>query len=204
MLRTLRPLFLCSLLVVLATPLAHALVLSPVGSGGGPYGALPGGTVAIPAPVGAVVVIDMSGCFDLSPGPATPAPVAVACGGPGPAGNTLTAISVAPGVATFSVLGSATNPGGGGPGAVSPCAVVFIGGVAAGPINISSPDQNGVGGLNVADGSLFLQDRDLLASPKNQARSDFNNSGTVNPADGAIFLTWLFGAFPNSSPATCP
>ena len=105
------------------------------------------------------------------------------------AAKTVSVTTNASGVAVFRLLGRVlTNPGPGS-GVASQCAVVTADGVPFGTVNVATGDLNGGGGINPADGALFLADRDTPpANTRNLARSDYNGSGLVNPADGGIYI----------------
>ena len=169
--------------LILAVPLFASdvkaqLILSSEVPGGGPL-PLAIMTTTVPAPAGALVTIDMSGCPGLVPVP-TPG-VAVACGAPGPAGNSVSAVA-GPAGAVFTVLGYSLPA----PAAPSFCAALFVAGAPVGPFNVAAADLNGAGGCNPADGALYMVDYFSFTNP---ARANYNGIGGVNPADAAIFLT---------------
>lgn len=65
-----------------------------------------------------------------------------------------------------------------------------------GAISVSTPDLNGLTGVNPVDQSLFLADRYCESAPDSPvyyARSDFNGDGLLNPVDFSILLNIRFG-----------
>ena len=89
--------------------------------------------------------------------------------------------------------GAASNDGGGAPGAGFKCATVFAGDENLGTINVGAFDQNGFGGVNPADISVWI--RDAFAFPSAfYGRSDFNCTRTINPADLTLLLQTSFGS----------
>ena len=121
----------------------------------------------------------------------------------------------------FWVRGNSLNfPLGSNSPVVTRCAILRVYNFGAGgactkgteafntPINIAAADQDQANGINAADGSRFVADRDLPSSNKLQARSDFNGSGAVNPADGSIMLTYVLPQkfFSSAGPpySSCP
>jgi hypothetical protein len=104
--------------------------------------------------------------------------------------KTVSAVTNASGVATFLIAGYAASGPGNPPGAGAGCATVQVDGVPFSNLTIGSFDQNGAGGVNPADLSNWLGDRQaFIASALNyRGRSDFNGSNTVDPADGSLIL----------------
>ncbi len=94
------------------------------------------------------------------------------------------------GTATMRIVGGAANNAAGSPAAGARCARIYADGVLLGSVNVGAFDQNGGGGLNVADVSVWLSDAfddDL------EGRSDFDCSGSVTPADLAVLTSVTFG-----------
>jgi hypothetical protein len=115
------------------------------------------------------------------------------------------------GTVLFGLIGAASNPGGGTPGAPapgndSPCATVRADGVLMGTIAVATYDQNGTGGVDDADLALFLNDRfSLIGTGLDRSRSDYDFSGTVDVRDLALFLRVRFaGGSATSCPSACP
>jgi len=106
------------------------------------------------------------------------------------AARTVTAVTGLNGVATFQIGGYAASGPGNPPGAGAGCATVQADGVPFPSLTIGAFDQNGAGGVNPADLSNWLGDRQaFIASALNyRGRSDFNGSSTVDPADGSLIL----------------
>jgi len=152
-----------------------------------------------------VVVISMAGCTSAEIRLSSNQPFAgvfVNC-----AAKSVSAVTNASGIATFRLLGRIASHPGTGSGATAQCASVSADGVSLGTINVAVADQNGAGGCNAADGSLFLADRDTPAG-QNRARSDFNgaiSTPAVNAADGSLFLQLRdFSGVDASEAADCP
>ena len=76
------------------------------------------------------------------------------------------------------------------------CAVVRVDpayGGNLGTMNVAAFDENGVGGLNPADISVWLPD--AFAFPQAYVgRSDFNCTNSINPADLAMLLNASLGS----------
>jgi len=104
--------------------------------------------------------------------------------------KTLTAVTNSSGVATFAVGGYAASGPGNPAGAGAGCATVQVDGVPFANLTVGAFDQNGGGGVNPADLSNWLGDRQaFIANAANyRGRSDFNGSNTVDPADGSLIL----------------
>jgi hypothetical protein len=124
------------------------------------------------------------------------------------------AVTDASGNATFRVVGNAVNPGGGSGGVPAaglgdtPCAEVRADGQLLGSLRVKAYDQNGSGGVNPVDLSLFLNDSFNSAScgpyPRAacaayRSRSDYNDTGSINPVDLSLFLSVSFATQSNNS-----
>jgi hypothetical protein len=97
----------------------------------------------------------------------------------------VTAVTDGSGTVMISIVGGANNTFTNAPAAGSNCGIIFADGVNLGPVNVGAFDQNGSGGVNPADVSVWLADSfdgDL------EGRSDFNCAGGVNPADLSVLL----------------
>lgn len=90
---------------------------------------------------------------------------------------------------TFRVVGCATNLGA-SPGAVAPGVDVYADGVFLRTISASVLDQDGAGGVDGADLSLFLAD---YFSGQPFARSDYDGDGTLGGNDLSIWHAAFFG-----------
>jgi len=115
------------------------------------------------------------------------------------AAKTVTAVTNASGVATFRIKGGAASGPGNPAGAGSPgCATVQADGVPMGNLLVGAFDNNNTGGVNAADLSNWLGDRNgYIANVANyRSRSDFDGSASVTPADGSAILS------ASSSPAS--
>ena len=145
--------------------------------------------------VGGVVMIDFSGCTSqdirlCDAQPNHPAGL-FNCGQ-----KRVMAITDANGVATFRVAGGATHMGANTPGAGAGCARIYVDGIAAGLLTVGAPDENGIGGVDVADLSAFAADR----FGNYRGRSDLNGDNAVTVGDLAVFAAFRFGG---GSTASC-
>ena len=110
---------------------------------------------------------------------------------PGPASCTLLyGFTNDDGEITFRLVGGANNTTGAVPGyAGAPCTqgcmVVRINGAISGRLSVGAFDQNGNGGVNPADISVWLVDG---FSGQYFARSDFDFNNLVSPADLSLLL----------------
>jgi hypothetical protein len=100
-------------------------------------------------------------------------------------GGLVTANTDGAGQVTLTLTGAANNLGSGDPAAPFNCGSVYVEGVNLGSMNVAAYDENGAGGVNPADLSVWLSDS---FSPLVEGRSDFNCTNTVNPADLSILL----------------
>jgi hypothetical protein len=89
------------------------------------------------------------------------------------------------GMATFRIVGAARNLTGGDPGAGFRCARIYADGVLIAYVNIGAYDEDGSGGVNPADLSVWMVD---FFEGVYLGRSDFNCSQHINPADLALLL----------------
>ena len=146
---------------------------------------------------GTAVAIDFSGC--------TPdirlcsvqsaAGTAVDC-----TGNVIHAVTDGNGQVTLRILGGANNATGGAPGAGFECARVSADGIWLAFVNVGAVDQDGAGGVNPADVSLWLSD--AFAFPATYVgRSDFDCSHTIDPADLSLLIQASLGG---GSSQSCP
>jgi hypothetical protein len=154
----------------------------------GPGGVDPVATFTVPAPAGALVVIDLTFCpgFSIS-GVGGPGQV-VACG------PLKTVSTVAgPGGAVFTIGGC-----GGGLTPLFACATVTVAGVAAPPLRIGVFDRDCANGVGAGDLALVIND--FVNAPAEQ-RSDYDKSGVVGAGDLAILINVFIAG---GSTATCP
>ena len=96
------------------------------------------------------------------------------------------------GVARARIVGAASHHAAGDPGAGFKCAGFSSSGVDLGPLNIATYDQDGVGGVNPVDVSLWISD--ALSTRTIVGRSDFNCTNTINPVDLSRLLSASFGS----------
>jgi hypothetical protein len=147
--------------------------------------------------VGALVVLDFSGCPDVSICSAQVTPgITAQCS---PTSHTISGFTNAGGQVTFYVIG-----GGNGhqPCSAAPCMIVSIDGVVVTDgvnhpiVNVSTTDLNGINGVSAADLSQFFADS---FSATYCARSDYDHSVTcafaVGASDLSRWLTSFFGGY---------
>ena len=102
---------------------------------------------------------------------------------------------------TFRVVGCANNLGA-SPGAVAPGVDVYADGVFLRTISAAVLDQDGGGGLDGADLSLFLAD---YFSGQPFSRSDFDGDGTLSGNDLSVWHAAFFaGGSARSGTPSCP
>jgi len=106
-------------------------------------------------------------------------------------GGLLTATTDESGSITLTLTGGANNLGAGEPAAPFKCANVYVEGVNLGAMNVGVFDENGAGGVNPADMSVWLSDS---FSPSVEGRSDFNCTNSVNPADLSVLIAISLGS----------
>lgn len=110
------------------------------------------------------------------------------------AAKTVSKVTSAGGVATFRIVGGATNNGGNPAGVGVGCATVSADGVPLGNMTVGTPDENGglggLGGVDVLDTGAFFGDR----FGAYRGRSDMNGDGAVDVLDTATFFNVRFGA----------
>jgi len=148
---------------------------------------------------GSSVVIDFNACTpDIRVCSVQPvAGVTADCSG---AVGEIDAVTDGSGSVTIRIVGGANNTAFGTPGAGFKCATVYADGVNLGTINVGAFDENGAGGVNPADISVYLGD----AFGAYVGRSDFNCTNSINPADLAVLLgASLGGGSFNSCAAYC-
>ena len=115
----------------------------------------------------------------------------VQSGWPGPAGCPMLAgFTDGTGEITFRLMGGANNTSGAAPGydgaaCSGGCLVVRVNGAVARRLSVAAYDQNGNGGVNPADISVWLTD---TFSNHYFARSDFDFNDAVSPADLSLLL----------------
>jgi hypothetical protein len=109
------------------------------------------------------------------------------------AARTVSAITLADGIARFRLLGNAGSGPGNPPGLISGCAVVRVDGIIISTaVRIGAYDQDGKNGVNAADQALFMAT--LFAGPAGyRTRADFNGDGLCNSADLGKMLSVLLG-----------
>ncbi len=139
---------------------------------------------------GCEVSIDFQRCFDVQVSLDQPWPgLSVECVAGAPPYAIVRGTTDAEGRVYFRIVGGARNTGAGTPAYGFKCARVFVNGfdltTPVGGVNVAAYDQNGTGGVNPADVSVWLSDSfdaDL------EGRSDFNCSNTINPVDLSLIL----------------
>jgi len=120
--------------------------------------------------------------------------------------GTVTATTDASGTTRMRITGGARNMVPHTPGAGFQCGVVRADGVELGAINVAAFDENGVGGANPADLSLYFSDAQDYMSEAGiyRGRSDFNCSHSLNPADQSLLMSIIFrGRSVNSCSTYC-
>ena len=151
---------------------------------------------------GSSVVIDFNACAaDIRVCSVQPvAGVTADCSG---AVGSISAVSDGAGSVVLRVVGGARNTAAHTVGAGFKCATVYADGVNLGTINVAAFDENGAGGVNPADISVWLPDSfDYPATYR--GRSDYNCTNSINPADLSLLLgASLGGASFNSCSAYC-
>lgn len=151
---------------------------------------------------GSSVVIDFSGCsVDIRVCSVQPtAGVTADCSG---TVGSISGVTDGSGSIVMKIVGGARNTASHTPGSPFKCATVYADGVNMGKINVGAYDENGAGGVNPADISVWLPDSfDYPATYR--GRSDFNCTQSINPADLSLLLaTSLGGASFNSCSAYC-
>ena len=147
------------------------------------------------------VTIDFGACSDIRIATVQPSPgVTVECLASPPHHALVHATSDALGTVRMSIVGFATNTGAHDPGSGFKCATVYAGTTNLGTVNVGAFDQNGSGGINPVDISVYLPDQ--FGFPATfRGRSDFNCTGTITPADLSILLAALFGSGSTQSAA---
>ena len=112
----------------------------------------------------------------------------------------ITATTDVNGMVVMRIVGGGLN---GGPAAGFKCASIYAGSPAVflGRANVGIFDENGAGGVNPTDISIWFGD---WASPGFEGRSDYNCSHSINAADLSIFLdASLAGGSFNSCSVYC-
>lgn len=148
--------------------------------------------------IGSSVVIDFNACeIDIRVCSVQPvAGVTADCSG---AVGEINAVTNGVGAVVLRIVGGARNIAPGSPGELFKCATVYADGVNLGNINVGAPDENGSGGVNPADISVWLSDS--FAFPGVYVgRSDFNCTQSINAADLSQMLSFSLGA---GSTASC-
>jgi len=151
---------------------------------------------------GSSVVIDFNSCeIDIRVCSVQPfAGVTASCAG---AVGSINAVTDGSGTATLRIVGGARNSAAHTPGEDYKCATIYADGVNMGTVNIGAFDENGVGGVNPADISVWLPDS-FDQPGVYRARSDYNCSHTINPADLSLLLgVSIPGTSLNSCSAYC-
>jgi len=151
---------------------------------------------------GSSVVIDFNACnVDIRVCSVQPvAGVTADCSG---AVGSISAVTDGSGSVVLRIVGGARNTAFGTPGAGFKCATVYADGVNLGNMNVGAYDENGSGGVNPADISVFLPDSFRFPTFY-VGRSDFNCTQNINPADLSLILGVSLGAASfNSCSAYC-
>jgi hypothetical protein len=145
------------------------------------------GFVGQPLP-GVLVEIVMDDCApDLrlcehQPGTPATTPVEVSCV---PPRSSVRASTDDEGRVRLALVGSASNTHAGAPAAGWQCARVYADGILMASVNVGAYDQNGAGGGNPADASIWSEDN---WDEDYESRSDLDCSHSVNPADLSLML----------------
>jgi len=151
---------------------------------------------------GSSVVIDFNACSaDIRVCSVQPvAGVTADCSG---AVGSISAVTDGAGSVVLRIVGGARNIAAHTPGAGYKCATVYADGINLGNVNIGAYDENGAGGVNPADISVWLPD--LFDYPGTyRGRSDFNCTNNINPSDLSLLLSAVLGgASFNSCSAYC-
>ena len=149
---------------------------------------------------GADVSVDLGSCFDTRIATPQPFPgITVTCNGSGAVVHGTTDAS---GQAVFRIAGGGKLTTPGSPGAGIGCATIAAGTMTLGNVTVSAFDLNGVGGVNPADLSLFLNDSfAYAASATYVGRSDYNCTNSINPADFSMLIATSIGFGSTSSAA---
>lgn len=92
----------------------------------------------------------------------------------------------------FTIVGSSNNATGAAPGHPLNCARILMEGVGISTAKVATFDQNGVGGVNPVDMSVWLPDS---FSGTFFERSDFNFDGSLSPADLSLMLQVSLSTF---------
>jgi hypothetical protein len=146
---------------------------------------------------GSNVLIDFENCdVDIRLCGSQPHPgTTPACGG-GPVGA-VSAVTDGAGAVSLRIVGGARNDVNGWPGETGPCANVYADGVLIGDLQVATLDQDGHGGVNAADLSLWLDD---FFSASGFLRSDYNCASGVAVVDLSL---WLSAYFAGGSTTSC-
>jgi hypothetical protein len=124
---------------------------------------------------------DLRLCRD-QPGTGSTTPVTVLCG---TGGATARAVTDANGSVRLALIGHASNTHSNAPAAGWQCAKVYADGVLIADLNVGAYDQNGAGGANPADASIWSEDN---WDEDYESRSDLNCTHTINPVDLSLIL----------------
>jgi len=147
----------------------------------------------------AVLAIDFGQTPDVRPSEVQPDPsvTQVFCAAGGPIVQAFTDIN---GRVTIRLVGRAYHSA--ASGAHAPTLQIFCNGVFLSTVPVSAFDQDGGGGLNPADESLFFSD---FFSGQYWARSDFDGNGALGPNDLSLWEQAFFASNSVQSGAgTCP
>ena len=145
---------------------------------------------------GASVVVDLSGCDDISICSNQLDPAAtVNC-----AAKTVRKFTGIDGSVLFTVLGGSN--GSGNATSLSGCARVYGNGTRLGSPTVAALDLDGMNGVGLNDLSVWLTD---FGTGTSYGRDDFDHSGTVGINDLAAWLTqYGRGASTSSCVTACP
>jgi hypothetical protein len=139
---------------------------------------------------GSVVIMNFSACTDVRLcSAAQPGTMTVNCGS-----KTVSGVTDAAGLVSFRIVGGGLTSGA---AVLVPCISVTADGVPLNTIRSSTFDENGAGGLTLADVTLAKNDVGLN---NGRTRTDFNKSGTLTLADVTLIKNVLGAA---GSPASC-
>lgn len=141
------------------------------------------------------VVIDFSGCGDTHAANQASQEAALNLTVDG-VNKTVRALTNGSGVATFKIVGGVTASR--TPVAAANCAKIFADGVLLSNVSVNAFDQDGAGGVALADLSLWSTD---FYSALNQRRSDYDCNNAVALPDLSIWATDFYSTNSTSSGA---
>jgi hypothetical protein len=93
---------------------------------------------------------------------------------------------------SFTIVGSSNNMTGAAPGHALNCVRIYMEGIGISHARVAAFDQNGVGGVNPVDMSVWLPDS---FSGTFFERSDYNFDGNLTPGDLSLLLQVSLSTF---------